>query len=68
VEVVEMKPYQRVRLSERMKRLAEENTCPVCGRGAALVIRLVDEEHRTWCRWIDLRKCESTPANDTRIN
>lgn len=61
-----MKHYQRVRLSERMKRLAQENACPVCHRGSAMVIRLLGEEHHTWCRWIDRGLCTSTPANDTR--
>lgn len=55
------------RVSEAMKQSADQNRCPVCGRGAAMTWHQVGDRSVLWCRWIDLGKCESTMENDMRL-
>lgn len=63
-----MKDYQKQRLSEAMRRTADNSRCPRCGRGAAMVMRQdANDRHYTQCRWISQGKCEATPETDTRL-
>lgn len=49
--------------TEAMRRTAEINRCPECGRGAALVTRYSPSTGRPFmvCRWVEKDKCTFAP-------
>lgn len=56
---------QRQAIGEGLRRAADRNRCPVCGRGAALVTHRIAGRHRCYCRWIERGLCAGGPLADS---
>lgn len=62
-----MGPEHRTAIAAGLRRSSEHNRCPVCRRGAAMIIRRIGDRHECYCRWIEGGLCEGGAMADSRV-
>ena len=60
-----MNNAHRRAIGDGLRAAADRNRCPVCGRGAAILLRRVGDRHRCYCRWIEKGLCPGGPDADS---